>query len=183
MATVQSRTMLERHRLRYIHDLLEHTDAGPMAEVGVYNGGTAKFLALACPQKTVYAFDTFGGMPARALDNERHLIERGFVPQSDTADWLAECPNVRICKGVFPESLPSEMPPFFSLVHLDGDLYQTTRDALEFFWPRLSGFIVIDDFGRGDTPGVERAVREIFPDWEGRLFAWHRWLNVLILQK
>lgn len=50
----------------------------------------------------------------------------------------------------------------FSFVHLDGDLYQTTADALDWFWPRMvpGGVIILDDVDWPKCPGVNRALEE-----------------------
>ncbi len=41
-------------------------------------------------------------------------------------------------------------------------MYQTTADALDFFWPRMveGGIIVLDDVDWPKCPGVNRALEE-----------------------
>ena len=50
----------------------------------------------------------------------------------------------------------------FIFVHIDVDLYQPIKDALEFFYSRTleSGIIVLDDYGAIDFPGAKKAVDE-----------------------
>ena len=47
-------------------------------------------------------------------------------------------------------------------VSIDVDLYQPTRDGLNFFYPRLvsGGFILVHDYGSSNYPGCAEAVRE-----------------------
>jgi len=54
----------------------------------------------------------------------------------------------------------------FALIHLDADLGKPTRDALEFFYPRLSpgGFLILHDYGGGAWPGVAEAVDAFLAD-------------------
>lgn len=56
--------------------------------------------------------------------------------------------QVVFVKGYFSETLPELDATAFSLIRLDGDLYESTMDALENLYPKLSsgGFCIIDDF-------------------------------------
>ena len=51
----------------------------------------------------------------------------------------------------------------FAFVHIDVDLYEPTRDALEFFYPRLNegAVLVVDDYGFTSCPGATRAAEEV----------------------
>ena len=48
----------------------------------------------------------------------------------------------------------------FSLVHLDTDLFQSTYDGLNFFYPRLIkyGCIISHDYSSFGCPGVKMAI-------------------------
>ena len=50
----------------------------------------------------------------------------------------------------------------FSFVHLDADLFEPTKNGLEFFYPRVSseGIILIHDYNA--WPGCRKAVDEFF---------------------
>ena len=50
----------------------------------------------------------------------------------------------------------------FALIHIDLDLYEPTRNALEFGWEKLSdgGSLICDDYGFITCPGATRAVDE-----------------------
>jgi len=90
--------------------------------------------------------------------------------------------QVRFVPGWFRDTLPGLAGHPWSLLRLDGDLYESTMDALTNLYPSLSvgGWIVIDDFSiaacakavedfRADH-GITTPMQVI--DWTGR--AWRR---------
>ena len=56
--------------------------------------------------------------------------------------------QVRFLEGFFSDTLPNASLGQLSLIRLDGDLYESTRDALVPLYPKLSpgGFCIIDDY-------------------------------------
>jgi O-methyltransferase len=131
---------------------------GDIAEVGTYRGGTAA-LMLKASAKRLHLFDTFAGLP----DSEGSFVKGEWhgslqAVQRNLTQW-----NSRIAYhvGLFPDSAAGLEGPF-SFVHLDMDLYEGTRAALEWFWPRLSigGAILSHDYPLSD--GVVRAFHEFF---------------------
>ena len=76
--------------------------------------------------------------------------------------YLESYPNIIFKPGVFPNTTKGLEQESFCFVYLDGDLYESTRDGLEFFYSRLvsGGMIVIDDYGSRYWPGVKKAVDE-----------------------
>ncbi len=67
-----------------------------------------------------------------------------------------------IYPGLFPDSAGASSDCRFSFVHLDVDLYESTRAALEFFYPRMNpgGMILSHDYVIAD--GVRNAFDEFF---------------------
>jgi O-methyltransferase len=57
---------------------------------------------------------------------------------------LSKYSNVRFYKGIFPQiAFPVEKTEF-SFVHLDVEIYSSTKDCIEFFYPRMvTGGIII----------------------------------------
>ena len=57
---------------------------------------------------------------------------------------------------MFPETGDAITDKKFSFVYLDVDLYQSTKDSLEFFYPRMNtgGVILSHDY---QYPGVRQA--------------------------
>jgi hypothetical protein len=69
---------------------------------------------------------------------------------------------VQYYPGLFPATAEAVAACRFSFVHLDVDLYESTRAALEFFYPRMSsgGIILSHDYVIAD--GVRKAFDEFF---------------------
>jgi len=119
---------------------------GDMAEAGVYMGGTAALILEAVPAKTMHLFDTFEGLPGS--ENQFSQGEwAGSVDQvrSNLSQWSN---RLEFHRGLFPKSAAGLEEKRFSFVHLDLDLYQSTIDALNWFWPRMqiNGAILSHDY-------------------------------------
>ena len=160
--TVQTRMILDRPRAKALHDAAFATATlpGDMAELGVYRGGSAKLMAMTCPHKRIWLFDTFAGLP-EPTGIDLHKANEFHASHADVRAWMHGT-KFETCAGRFPNSIPAAADRPFSLVHLDADLYESTRDGLAFFWPRLvmGGMIVLDDWLWQGCPGVEKAVKE-----------------------
>jgi len=137
---------------------------GAMAEVGVAGGGTAKLICAAAGDKDFFGFDTFSGLPA-VQKEDTHGKVRFFKAHQFAADeesvrkYLSPFRNVHLVRGVFPESARDLQEATFGFVHLDADLYESTREGLRFFWSRMTsgGVILIHD---SHADGVKRAITE-----------------------
>lgn len=57
--------------------------------------------------------------------------------------------QVQFLPGWFHETLPSAPIERLALLRLDGDLYDSTYDAIKALYPRLSsgGYVIVDDYG------------------------------------
>lgn len=166
---ITSNTLVDYPRLIQLLDFLEETSllAGNVAEVGVYKGGTA-YLLSQNTAKQVYLFDTFQGMPKVKEGVDLHH-EGDFADTSyeQVAELLKEFSNVTITKGLFPKDSGNIVASKqFSLVHLDCDIYDSVKEALEFFYPRMlsGGIIVFDDYAEPNCPGAKLAVDQFFQD-------------------
>jgi O-methyltransferase len=138
---------------------------GAMAELGVYQGSSAQIICEAKQQRTLYLFDTFSGLPEPARSETRMLRRGQFSARlAAVRDLLRGYSNVRFCPGTFPESARGVYGERFSLVHLDADLYASTRAGLEFFYPRMvpGGIIIAHDYST--LPGVMKAFAEFLTD-------------------
>jgi O-methyltransferase len=133
---------------------------GDMAELGVYNGATAAIMLKAAPSKTLHLFDTFEGLP----DSEGKFDKGEWNGSLESVKRnLSQWKGVVYHTGFFPASA-DQFEARFSFVHLDADLYMSTKAALEWFWPRLNigGAILSHDFPLSE--GVVRAFNEFFRD-------------------
>ena len=134
--------------------------AGEFAEVGVYQGSTAQLLCEIKGQRELHLFDTFQGLPT-VEDADCHYSEGMFAAELEQVrKRLAHYGQVFFHAGLFPQTATAVTHTQFSFVHLDADLYQSTKDALEFFYPRLipGGIILTHDHPTGQ--GVSRAFSE-----------------------
>ena len=136
---------------------------GEYAEVGAFKGATAKAICEAKGNKHLYLFDTFDGLP------EIDKIDTRFKPKMFKSDFrkvkdkLEKYSNVHIYKGLFPETGTSIQNKKFAFVHLDVDIYKSTKDCLEFFYNKMSkgGIIISHDY---NVQGVKKAFDEFFQD-------------------
>ena len=141
---------------------------GDMAELGVYKGGSAFVLAENNPGKPLWLFDTFEGLPhteeTRYNPKEHDLSKGRFAASLTEVGVLLAGKNVRFCVGEFPETAGGLEDKRFSFVHIDCDLYQSAKDAIAWFWPRMNvgGIMFFDDYGCEFT-GVTEAVHEKWP--------------------
>jgi O-methyltransferase len=57
--------------------------------------------------------------------------------------------RIKLLKGWFKDTLPSAPIEKIAFLRLDGDIYASTRDAIESLYDRVSigGFIYVDDYG------------------------------------
>lgn len=99
-----------------------------IAEFGVFEGKSINYIAsLVGNGQKIYGFDCFDGLP---LD-WRTDFERGTF-KVDGLPKVAE--NVTLIKGLFSDTLPrfvaEHQAERCALLHIDCDLYESTRDVL-----------------------------------------------------
>lgn len=146
---------------------------GDLIEFGTYNGGLSLLLGLLLKRrgwdKKIYMLDSFMGLPASddPLDGDFRHRGGNYAANLDRvreAISACELDNIAVVHpGWFHESvqtLPQDLT--ISLAHVDGDLYESTRIALDYVLPRLAegGAIVMDDFYSARTIGVATAFKE-----------------------
>lgn len=138
---------------------------GDIAEVGVYKGGSAKLIREAT-KKPMHLFDTFEGLPELcAKDNPRQFQRGNYSTSLESAkSYLKNYSDISFYKGVFPSTAEPVKNKRFSFVHLDADIYESTLNCLEFFYPRMSrgGVIISHDYPA--SKGVREAFDEFFED-------------------
>jgi len=137
---------------------------GDFSECGVDRGGSAKLIAeILKGGRQLHLFDTFSGMPEPDPEHDWHLRgDFSTTSLDEVMDFVGRDDNIRYHPGVIPHSFAWLGALSFSFVHLDLDLYRSTLDALNFFYPRMvrGGIIVLDDYARPTTQGVKDAVNE-----------------------
>lgn len=144
--------------------------SGEVAEVGVYKGGSTRLIAKALPEKTIHAFDTFTGIPYSDADKDSHRVgDFDDTSLKKVKDYLCDCPNVVFHPGIFPDR--SIHFSTYCFVHVDVDIYRSTRNCLEFFYPQMveHGILICDDYGFSSCPGAKLAFDEFFEDKEEKI--------------
>jgi hypothetical protein len=137
---------------------------GDIAEVGTYRGGSSKLIAIARGDdspKHMYLFDTFEGLPPLTDIDRSHFTDEQYPADiAEVKTYLSLYPNVSLHKGIFPKSAGPVQSKRFSFVHLDVDLYEATRDSIEFFYPRMEKGAVLISHDYSTAPGVRKAIDE-----------------------
>lgn len=154
---------------KYIH---EQKIMGSAAELGVYQGGFARYINRYFYDRTLYLFDTFGGFSQSDIDYERAIGDKSFIEGTYNRvgrfdDTSVRCvmehmlfpENIIIRKGLFPETSEG-ITDTFAFVSLDADLYKPMLDGLRFFWPQMTrgGVILCHDYYTPDLPGAKSAI-------------------------
>jgi len=147
------------------HYVLETQDLpGDMVEFGCYKGDTAKLMSF-LSHKTLYVFDSFDGLP-QSVENVPGEMKMPIHEFSENFTKSGiRMPYIR--QGWFRDLTPEHLPEKISFAHLDGDLYDSTLDALKLIYDRLvpGAIVLIDDYGHDKYwTGVEKAATEFFMD-------------------
>jgi len=161
-------TMIGMKRLDQLHSAIETILAeeveGDFIETGVWRGGACIFMraalaAYGVSNRRVFVADSFEGLPE--ADPQAYPADRGSffhripflaVSRKDVEKNFAKYglldDRVVFLQGWFKDTLPSAPIGKLALLRLDGDLYESTTDALTHLYPKLSpgGYCIIDDF-------------------------------------
>jgi len=140
---------------------------GDMAELGVFKGETAKVIHHMIPEKKLFLFDSFTGLPKQVIREDcdgnirPHTVNFETTSKDEVEKYIDGNENIVIYEGIFPATANDVENNNFCFVHLDADLYQSTLDGLHFFYHRLvpGGSILIHDYNH-NWEGVKKAVDE-----------------------
>lgn len=163
-----------------VEKALEDGVPGDIIETGVWRGGCAIFMrgilaAHAVKDRNVWLADSFAGLPEPDLSrypldsfSNLHAQAELAVSKREVEDNFRRFglldDQVRFLVGWFKDTLPTMTGHTWSVIRLDGDLYQSTIEALENLYPGLSpgGFCIVDDYGSYE------ACRRAVDDYRGR---------------
>ena len=138
---------------------------GAMAEVGVYQGVSTKLICEAKGDKELHVFDTFEGLPDKSgTDVPVYKPSQYLCSLESVQEYLKSYPNVHFHKGLFPESAKGLEDKQFRFVHIDVDLYESTKGCLEWFYPRLLPGAILVSHDYSLLAGVRQAFTEFFAD-------------------
>lgn len=180
---------------RCIEEVLRDGVPGDLIETGVWRGGATIFMrgvlaAYSDPSRLVWAADSFAGLPRP--DAGRAPLDDGDTTWAFSAELAVPLETVkanfarygllddrvRFLAGWFKDTLPSAPIERLAVMRLDGDMYESTMDALTALYPKLSpgGFVIVDDYGAlancraavhdfRTRHGIDDPIRNI--DWTG----------------
>src|SRR5882724_6415786 len=160
-----------------VETVIRENISGDLIETGVMRGGAAIVMrailrAYGAHDRTVWVADSFEGFPP--LNLEKYPADAASDPQwhlrPQTESGLAHVrrnfarydlldDQVKFLPGWFRDTLPKAPIKQLAVLRLDGDLYESTMDALVPLYPKLApgGFVIIDDY---NLPMCEEAVRD-----------------------
>ena len=147
-----------------IETVLQNNVDGDFIETGVWRGGTcilmrAVLAAYGIENRKVYVADSFEGLPKPSAEKypadkgDRHYrrselaISKEEV-ESNFAKYGLLDDQVVFLQGWFKDTLPKAPIEKLAILRLDGDMYESTIDALNNLYFKLSpgGFCIIDDY-------------------------------------
>lgn len=174
---------------------------GSIVECGVFRGGSfftwAKLMETFCAcdrTRKVYGFDWFKGLKqftgkdgtmTGKVAEISQKFDGTFASDGDFLAMMVELHNqdnllpgierCRLINGDVKETLPRFLEEHsglrISLLHLDMDIYEPTKFALEQLYPRVvkGGLVVLDEYAITAWEGESRAVEEYFMDIVGEM--------------
>lgn len=162
-AIVGPNSLLGEPRSRVLYNLLKLAPVGGnIAEVGVYQGWTARLMQLTRPKSTLHLFDTFAGIQGANSNIDKH-VDGEFACSKHEVSKRLDAPVV-LHEGLFPDTFYKWrfVPAIFDFVHVDGDTYFCAESALTAFWPWMQrgGILLFDDYRYDPCPGIEKALTE-----------------------
>jgi O-methyltransferase len=162
-------SMIGLARMENIRDCIEAVIRdevpGDLIETGVWRGGATIFMrgvlkAHGDTNRTVWAADSFQGLPAP--DPVRYPADAGdtFHEKGGLAVGVEQVKHnferygllddqVKFLVGWFKDTLPTAPIDELAVIRLDGDLYESTWQAIEALYPKLApgGYCIVDDYG------------------------------------
>lgn len=191
-------TMIGLKRLENIElcvrNCIEEKVEGDFIETGVWRGGAVIFMkalleAYNDKKRSVWVADSFEGLPKPNPElypadqgDRHHKAEELSVSLEQVQENFRKFhlldEKVQFLKGWFRDTLPTAPIEKLAVLRLDGDMYESTMDALSALYPKLSsgGYCIIDDWGAipacrqavtdyRSQHGIKEPIHEI--DWTG----------------
>ena len=162
-------TMVGRRRLadvrQCVDSVLADGVAGDFIETGVWRGGVTILMrgmleAWGDTERRVWVADSFQGLPApdaEAFPQDVGHDMSGVPTLAVSADRVRTNfdryglldDQVQFLEGWFRDTLATAPIEQLAVLRLDGDMYESTMDALEALYPKLSvgGYVIVDDYG------------------------------------
>jgi len=155
---------------RAVRHVVEREILGDVVECGSAAGGSAFLMALTLKRlgstRAVWMFDTFDGLPAPTRDDPDWETANRYTGScratldevTELAERLGIRDHCRFVKGRFQDTLATAPIGAVSVLHIDGDWFESVKVCLVALYDRVSpgGLIQIDDYGH--WKGARKAV-------------------------
>jgi Macrocin-O-methyltransferase (TylF) len=165
-------TLIGSRRARALRRMARACDEdrvpGAFVDCGCFNGGSSVMMSSAAPDREVWAFDSFEGLPEagpRDPDRAQEWVGELVASEDKVREAFSRFSSrerLRLVKGWFEDTFADAMPAIgpVAILHADGDWYESVKLTLETFEPKVSagGFVVIDDYGAWE--GAREAVHD-----------------------
>lgn len=158
-----------------IGEVVKNNVEGDFIETGVWRGGACIYARHVFKElgenRKIYVADSFEGLPkpnaelypADSGDNHWTFPELAVSVEEvkKNFEFFEELDdNVIFIKGLFKDTLPECDIEKISVLRLDGDMYESTMDALVNLYDKLSigGYCIVDDYNmvRGCTIAIDQ---------------------------
>jgi O-methyltransferase len=175
---ILAQTMIGIQRLNNlqscVEQVLQDQIPGDLIETGVWRGGATILMrgilqAYGVKDRVVWVADSFEGLPPPNTQKYPHDAGLNLHQYQHLAISLEEVQHhfacyglldkqVHFVKGWFKDSLHQAPIEQLSVLRLDGDLYESTMDALTALYPKVAvgGFVIVDDYN--DIAACRQAV-------------------------
>jgi len=163
-----AQTMIGTTRMRNVRNACETSILdgvpGDFIETGVWRGGACIYMkgiveAYGERDRRVFVADSFMGLPEPDAANypadagdPHHTLKKLVVSRKDVEDNFKSYSlfdeRVFFLEGWFKDTLPGAPIDKLAVLRLDGDMYESTIQALDALYPKMSpgGFVIIDDY-------------------------------------
>jgi O-methyltransferase len=161
-------------------DVLANSVPGDFIETGVWRGGACIFMrgilkAYNITDRIIWVADSFEGLPKPNAE--------AYPPDIDNTLWTIPVlstgldrvkynfekyglldDQIRFIKGWFKDTLHVAPIEKLAILRLDGDLYESTIQALLALYPKLSpgGYVIIDDWSLWPCMHAVNCYRNVF---------------------
>ena len=146
---------------------------GSVAECGAWRG-LSSYLICRCAQshlpdfsgRDYHVIDSFEGLPEPGPEDRipgkgsEDIRGKFLGTPEEVSRALERFPKIHYHRGWIPDVFRNLSETVYKFVHVDVDLYRPTRDALNYFVPKLApkGILVCDDYASPGWPGAKKAV-------------------------
>ena len=175
----QAHSMIGNRRMTNLREItefvLQNNIPGDLIETGVWRGGAcilmrAVLAAYGDKERSVWVADSFCGLPAPNPDvaadagDQHYTFTELFVSSDQVRANFAKYGlldnQVKFLEGWFADTLRAAPVEQLAVLRLDGDMYESTMDALSALYDKVAhgGFVIVDDFGA--VAGCQKAILE-----------------------